>query len=149
MRSSAADIASVAVGGDHELADGGGVAQPEIEALRADRRDHVRGFADQRDAPRAEAPRGLDRERKHAAAGLDRDLAQDRMRAALDLLRQVGIGKRGERAALRAGSATNTRLDRCPGSGTSVNGPASVWNSVEVSRCGRLCARLQVSAVCG
>ena len=36
--------------GDGEFADGGGVAQAEIETLRADRRDDVRGFADQRDA---------------------------------------------------------------------------------------------------
>jgi hypothetical protein len=27
-----------------------------------------------------------------------------------------------------------------PGSGTSVNGPDPVWNSVEVSACGRACA---------
>ena len=55
-------------------------------------------------------------------------------------------------AAIRsasAGSTTQTRLDRSPGSGTSVNGPLSVWNSVEVSWCGRAWARLKVSAVCG
>ena len=38
-------------------------------------------------------------------------------------------------AAIRAadaGSTTQTRLDRWPGRGTSVNGPLSVWNSVEM-----------------
>ena len=48
------------------------------------------------DAARAEAPRDLDRQRKDAAAGLDRDLAQDRMRAPLDLGRQLGVGQRRE-----------------------------------------------------
>ena len=34
----------------HDVGDIGGVAQPHVEALRADRRQHMRGFADQRDA---------------------------------------------------------------------------------------------------
>ena len=42
----------------------------------------------------AEAPRGLDRERKRAAARLDRDLAEDRMRAPLDLVGQRRIVER-------------------------------------------------------
>ena len=46
----AADVAAVALRLDREFADGGGVAQAEIEALRADRRNDMRGFADQRDA---------------------------------------------------------------------------------------------------
>ena len=36
----------------HDVGDVGGVAQPHVEALGADRRQHVRGFADQRDAMR-------------------------------------------------------------------------------------------------
>ena len=35
------------------------------------------------------------------------------------------------------GSTTHTRLDRSPGSGTTVNGQLSMWNSVEASRCDR------------
>ncbi len=46
----AADIVTGAMRRDGELADGGGIAQPEIEPLRADRRDDMGGFADQRDA---------------------------------------------------------------------------------------------------
>ena len=47
-----------------------------------------------------------------------------------------------------AGSSTQTRLERKPGSGTNVNGPLTVWNSVEVSRCGRVCFRQAVTATC-
>ena len=52
-------------------------------------------------------------------------------------------------ASACAGSSTQTRLERRPGSGTSVNGPLGVWNSVEVSRCGRECLKQTVSATCG
>ena len=45
------------------------------------------------------------------------------------------------------GSSTQTRLERSPGSGTTVNGPLGVWNSVETSLCGRLWAKLTVRAV--
>ena len=51
----AADVAAGALRGDREFADGGGIAQAEIEPLRADRRNDVRGFADQRDAVGGEA----------------------------------------------------------------------------------------------
>ncbi len=81
----AADVTAVAVRFDGQLADGGGVAQAQIEPLRADRRDHVGGFADERDATVAEAPRGGDGERKQAASGRDRDLAEDGMGRAFDL----------------------------------------------------------------
>jgi len=57
------------------------VAQAEIEALRAKRRHHVRRLADQRNAPAGKGMRGLDRERKHAAALLDAHRAEQRMRA--------------------------------------------------------------------
>src|SRR5215831_5304699 len=75
---------------DRQLADGGGIAQAEIEALRADRRHDMAGFADQGDAAVREAARSLDRERKGATAGLDPDLAEDRMRAQFDLLVERG-----------------------------------------------------------
>ena len=41
-------------------------------------------------------PHGLDRERKHAAARLDRDLAEDRMRALLDLVVERRVVERGD-----------------------------------------------------
>ena len=72
-----ADVAAVAPRGDDQFADGGGIAQAEIESLRADRRHHMRRLADEDDAIAAEAARDLDRERKHATSGLDRDLAED------------------------------------------------------------------------
>jgi len=84
------------------------------------------GFADQRDAALAKAARGLDREGEGAAARFDGNFAEDRMRALLDLVAERGVVERGD--ALGFGG-----LDRWPGRGTRVNGPLSVWNSVEVS----------------
>ena len=75
--------------GDNKLRDGRGVAQAEVEALRADRRNDMGGLADQGDPPRSEMRCGLDHERKDAAAGLDAHPTEDRMRATLDLLSQV------------------------------------------------------------
>ena len=108
-----------------QLADGGGIAQAEIEPLRADRRNRVRGFADERDAVERERRAVSTAKRKRAAAGLDRDLAEDRMRAPLDLVLERGVVERGDAFGF-VGSTTQTRLERAPGSGTSVNGPLSV-----------------------
>src|SRR4051812_46832704 len=68
----------------HQLGNRRGIAQAQVQSLRADRRDHMRGLADQRDATATEALRGLNGKRKHAATLLDRYFAEDRMRAALD-----------------------------------------------------------------
>src|SRR6202035_3995553 len=78
------DIEALPPGVGYELGDGGAVAQAEIEALRTDRRHDVGGFADERDAGAGKGVRGLDRERKNAAASLDAHLAEQRMGAALD-----------------------------------------------------------------
>ncbi len=59
------------------------------------------------------------------------------MRAPLDLCRELGIGKRQQARRPRPGRPRRPGLSAAPGSGTSVNGPVSVWNSVEVSSCGR------------
>ncbi len=90
----APDVDAGTMSRDHELADGRRIAQAEIEALRTDRRHHMRGLADQRHAPRGELRCGLDRQGKYATAGLDLDLAQDRMRAPLDLHGQLGVAER-------------------------------------------------------
>ena len=45
-----------------------------------------------------------------------------------------------------SGRSTHTRLDRPGASGTTVNGPDSVWNSVEVSWCGSVWRKLHTSA---
>src|SRR5277367_52504 len=50
-----------------DLGDGGGVAQPEIEALRADRRHDMRGFAYECDTLAGKGTGRLDRKRKNAA----------------------------------------------------------------------------------
>src|SRR5581483_3073447 len=55
----------------HELADRGGIAQPEIEALCSDRRNDMRRLADQRHTVRREALCRRDGEWKYAAARLD------------------------------------------------------------------------------
>src|SRR6516164_1180427 len=54
------DIVPVPMGGDDEFADGRSVAQTEIETLRADRRNDVRGFPDECHPPGAETGGGLD-----------------------------------------------------------------------------------------
>ena len=50
------------------------------------------------------------------------------------------------RRSASAGRSTQTRLERLPGRGTRVNGPSSVWNSVDVSSCGTAWLRLATSA---
>ena len=68
---------------------------------------------------------------KVAAAGLDRDLAEDRMRAPFEFEIEAA-SRRAERSVrLQLASTTQTMLERSPGSGTVVKGPCSVWNSVE------------------
>ena len=80
-----ADVAAVAARRHDQFADGRGIAQPEIEPLRADRRHQMGGFADQRNAIEPERADGFDRQREYAAAGFDGNLAEQRMRAPLDL----------------------------------------------------------------
>src|SRR5581483_4975938 len=58
-------------------------------------RDDVRGFADERDAVAAEGAGRRGAEREYAAAGLDLDLAEDRMDGAFDCRRQLGVVERG------------------------------------------------------
>src|SRR5690349_1156819 len=100
----------MSMGCGHELANGGGVAQPEIEPLSADRRDDMAGLAYERDAMGAKCAGAFDREREHAAVGLDLDLAQDRMGASLDHSRKLGVGKRFEaRGVLRIGNEDKAR----------------------------------------
>ena len=48
----------------------------------------MRGFAGERDTVAAKTLRSFDREQEHAARVFDGDLAEDRMRAPLDLGRQ-------------------------------------------------------------
>ena len=60
------------------------VAQSEIEALCADRRKAMRGLSDQGDASIRKAARGFADEGKCAVPGIRPDLAEDRVRAALE-----------------------------------------------------------------
>ena len=88
---------------DRELADGRGIAQAEIEPLRADRRDHMRGFADERDAVAPRNARGLDAERE-----------QRRGRARPSILPRIECARRSISAASAASSsaASCVRLGR-------------------------------------
>ena len=132
MHVGAADIVLVAICTDGEFADGGSVAQAQVQSLRADGRNNMRGFADQCDALVGKFPRRGDVERKQSASRLDLDLAEDRMGCAFDLAGKFVVIECGEFVSL-AGSSTQTRLERKPGKGTKVNGPVGVWNSVEAS----------------
>jgi len=53
----AARIIAARVGRADDLCEVGDVAQAKIQALGADRRENVRGLADERDAPREDRPR--------------------------------------------------------------------------------------------
>ena len=132
-----ADVAAVAARRHHEFADGGGVAQAEIEALRADRRDEMGGLADERDAVLRRSVRTV----STASGNTPRPGSTVILpRIECERCSISSLSAASSSAAIRsasAGSTTQTRLDRSPGSGTSVNGPLSVWNSVEVSWCGR------------
>ena len=95
------DIAAAPMRFHHQFADGRGIAQAKVQALRADRRDHMRGFADQHDAARRKRLGGLGAEREHPAPGLHRDLAEDRMRAPFELGRERIVIERREPLGLR------------------------------------------------
>ena len=70
------------------------------------------------------------------------------MGSALDLGGELVGRKRADaRGLVRIDHQHQARAQS--GSGTSVNGPVPVWNSVELSWCGRWWRRLKVSAVCG
>src|SRR5579862_8890668 len=166
------DIAAGAMGGDDDLGNRGGIAQAEIEPLRADRRQEMGGLPDERYAPIGEPSRPLDRERKQPMLAIGRNLSQDRMRAPFggkrwaasptsatrrsanrrarstasgnspcsrsgEIFPRIECERRSiscasasaSSAAMRAAcasSTTITRLERSPGSGTSVNGPVVV-----------------------
>ena len=60
-----------------DLGNIGGISQSHVESLRADRRDDMSGFADQRHALARELPRPLDRQRKLMTPSLDSHAAQD------------------------------------------------------------------------
>ena len=76
----------------YDLRHHGGVAQAKVETLGADGRKHVRCFANESNAVCGTAFCRADGERKHAAAGLDREFAKERMRARFELKPEfVGI----------------------------------------------------------
>src|SRR6185312_7207009 len=74
-----------------ELGNGRGVAQAQVQALRADRRHDMRRLADQNDAVARKRTRRHDAEREEAAARLDRHLAEYGMDRMLDGEREFGV----------------------------------------------------------
>ena len=131
--------------GEH-VGERGHVAIAEIEALRADRREEVGGLAGKHHAVRRRsAARSC---RKAETSGACRRWRWRRAPTARAprSRRRAPPRRAPSRRSVSAGRSTQTRLERLPGSGTSVNGPASVWNSVEVSSCGIVWRRLQTSA---
>ena len=140
---------SVALRLRHQFGDGRDIAQAEIKALRADRRQRVRGFADQHQPMRGELVRGLDPQRKLAASGFDRDLAEDRMGAPLDLLAQRrsverhqigGFCRLDDADEARALARQRHHRERA------VRG---VKFSRDVFDAGGVCAKFNATAVCG
>ena len=102
------------------------VAQPEVEALRADRRKGVRGLTDEREAPRADRAHMRNGQRHRAARAGEVHLAEDRMRAPLDRERKRFIVEGRERLGFRAPHHPDEarRLMRFAGA---PDGAASGW----------------------
>ena len=78
----------------HDVGEIGSVAQAHIEALGADWRHDMRGFADQRDAISRDLCGPLDRKREFVPARLDRGAAEDGVLLLLDGLRELLLGER-------------------------------------------------------
>ena len=55
----------------HDFGDGGRIANPEIESLRAYRRHDVSGFADEHNPMAGKTVGGLHRKRKYPTSGFD------------------------------------------------------------------------------
>src|SRR5262249_16006347 len=87
----AAEIFAVLVRIGHDFRDGGRIANAEIESLRADRRHHMRGFADKHYAVATKTLGGLPRKRKYATSSFDGDGSEQRVSAALDFSGQSQI----------------------------------------------------------
>ena len=123
----AADVVAGTMRGDGQLGDGGGIAQAEIEPLRADRRDDVRGFArPARCAARRSGRRWSRASGNSAAPGLDRRSCRGSNARAVRSRAASAASSSAANVSASAGSSTHTRLERLPGSGTSVKGPLAV-----------------------
>ena len=88
-RRRASYVLAGSVGVHDGVAERRGVAKAEVQALRPDRREDMRGFADEREAIGKVA---LDRKAAHrheTARAVDAHLAEDRLRLALDRRREL------------------------------------------------------------
>ena len=85
----------------HGVGDVAGVAQSHVQALRADRRQHMSGFADQRDAMLRESSGPLDGKRKQMASRLNADAAENGVRLPFRSFRQLRVGQRAEALGFR------------------------------------------------
>jgi predicted permease len=128
----AARIVAMGAGNASQFLD---VADAEIEALRADRRNDVSGLAEQRDAAGGEARRRHGGERIDLPARLHRHLAEHRLHGLLDAPRQRLVGKRGERFGFGrshhpdeagAAAARQRHLRERPGLGVEFGGDGFV-----------------------
>jgi propionate CoA-transferase len=87
----AAGITAFAAGIGYEFGECRRVADTEVQALRADRRQYVGGLAHERHAAGGEAFRGLSSEREDPARAVDFHLAEDRVGAALDFKAELTV----------------------------------------------------------
>src|SRR5580704_3315042 len=85
----------------HDFGDIGGIAQSHIEALRADRWQHMRGFADQHDATLCDLSGLFDRKREQMPSRLDADTAENGVRLRFRGSRQFTIAQRDQAFGLR------------------------------------------------
>ena len=107
------------------------IAEAEVQPLRADRRKEVRRLADQHRAPRGEAIGERRAERKDRRPAVEPHGAVDRLRARP----RRRVEKSSSESAIAPLSGVRPvdpdEAHAIAGSGTSVKGPFSVWNSVE------------------
>ena len=80
----------------HDFGDIGGIAQPHVEALRADRRQYMCSLANERDTRFGKFGGLFDHERKPVAAGFNLHFPEDRMRTRFNRVRQFLVAERHE-----------------------------------------------------
>ncbi len=143
-----ADVAACGQRVGDAIGDAGGIAQAEVQTLRADGRDDVHRLADEGDAIASGGLGRLAPTTERRRAGRFRRPGRAAPAAAPRARRGRPSSSSPASSCATAGRSTQTRLDVRPGEGTTVNGPAGRWNSVEMPSCGRWCAKVQVTALC-
>ena len=87
-----------------EISDVGGIAQTQVQPLRADRGNDMGGFADERDPVARELAWLFDGKRKHVTSAFDVDAPENGMRLSFGRLREFIVAERREPRGLPGSS---------------------------------------------